>query len=158
VKFSYFLPCFFAEKYFIVAVCLRKNLFYRKFWRKIMAGANLSPIEKILEKRKEARKLPAKIYEKIFDFGVHKTAEMFGIKSEEAVKLIIKTARKAGETDKLQDLSDRKKISKICERIIEMNTFSTGKIYEECKDFAEIWEIVISKRILKTRQEYTENG
>jgi len=116
-----------------------------------MAGANLSPIEKILEKRKETKNLPFRIYEKIFDLGVYKTAELFEIKPDEAVKLIIRVARKNNETDKLQDLSDRKKISVICDKIQEMRTFSTGKIYEECKDFAETWEIVIAKRILKQK-------
>jgi hypothetical protein len=122
-----------------------------------MSGAKLSPIEIILEKRREEKELPSKIYGKIFDSGVNKTAELFEIKPEEAVKLIISTARKRGETDKLQDLSVRKKIARICEKIEELQTVSTGKIYEECKEFAEIWEIVIAKRILKmkTRQEYS---
>ena len=118
-----------------------------------MAGANLSPMEKILEKRREEKELPAKIYEKIFDFGVCKTAELFGIKPEEAIKLIIKTAKKNGEIDKLQELSDRKKIAKICDKIEEMRSTSTAKIYEECKNFAEIWEITIAKRIIKQKME-----
>ena len=124
-----------------------------------MAAANLSPIEKILEKRREEKELPAKIYEKIFDLGVHKTAQYFEIKPEEAVKLIVKIARKRGETDKLQELSDRKKISAICEKIMDLRTHSTTKIYEECKNFAEVWEIVIAKRILKQKgkQEFLED-
>jgi len=124
-----------------------------------MTGANLSPIEKILEKRREEKELPAKIYEKIFDLGVCKTAELFGVKPEEVVKLIIKLAGKNSETDKLQDLSDRKKIAEICDKIIEIGSFSTRKIYENCRNLAEIWEIEIAKCILKQKikQEMIEN-
>lgn len=125
-----------------------------------MLNTSLSPIEKIFEKRRAEKELSAKIYENIFDLGVYKTAELFEITPEETVKLIIKTARKKNEIERLQDLSDRKKISKICERIMELQTYSADKIYEECKDFAQIWEILIAKCVLKLKmkQELIENG
>lgn len=119
----------------------------------------LSPIEKILEKRKAEKELSTQIYEKIFDLGVNKTAEIFCIKPEETIKLIIKIARKNGEIDKLKNLCAQKKLNKIEEEIINLQSFSTEKIYKNCEKFAEIWEIEVAKSILKQKlkQELTEN-
>jgi hypothetical protein len=121
-----------------------------------MAEANLSPIEKVLEKRKEAKELPGKIYEKIFDLGVEKTAKVFNVKPEEAVKLAYKIVRKKGDFDKFQELAATPKLNLICDKIEELRSFSTTKIYEECKTFADVWEITIAKNILKRKlkQEY----
>lgn len=124
-----------------------------------MAVASLSPMEKILEKKKIQKTLSAKIYEKIFDLGVCQTAEFFEITPHETVKLIIKVAGKNNETAKLQELSNKETITAICDKIMELRTYSTEKIYEECKSFAKSWEIIIAKSILKEKlkREYPIN-
>jgi hypothetical protein len=116
-----------------------------------MTEANLSPIEVILKKRREAKKLPSKIYEMIFDSGAEKTAEIFEIKPEEAINLVSKVLRKNGELDRLMTLTDCRKIDLINSKIEELNSFSTTKIYEECKDFAKVWEIAIAKHMIKQK-------
>ncbi|MCL1947427.1 MAG: hypothetical protein FWF51_09830 [Chitinivibrionia bacterium] len=123
-----------------------------------MTNAKLSPMNIILEKRKRQKELSVEIYKEIFDLGVKETARKFGIKPEEALILAHKIARKKGDLVQFDELVEKRKIALICDKIEELQTFSTAKIYEECKNFAETWEITLAKIILKRKlkQEYTD--
>jgi cation transport regulator ChaB len=123
-----------------------------------MANVKLSPVEIILEKRKKQKELPAEIYKEIFNSGVEETARKFGVKSEEAVILAYKIVRKNNDFDRFDNLVEKRKIALICDKFEELQTFSTAKIYEECKSFAEIWEVTMAKNILKRklRREYVD--
>jgi hypothetical protein len=82
---------------------------------------------------------------------VEETARKFGVKPEEAVILAYKIVRKNNDFDRFDNLVEKRKIALICDKFEELQTFSTAKIYEECKSFAEIWEITAAKNILKRK-------
>jgi hypothetical protein len=143
---------------FICVLLLAKFIFTAQIKRKNMTNEKLSPINIVLEKRKRQKELSDEIYKEIFNLGVKETARKFGIKPEEALILAHKIARKKGDFDRFDELAEKRKIALICDKFEELQTFSTDKIYEECKNFAETWEITAAKIILKQKlkREYTD--
>jgi len=117
-----------------------------------------SPIKKILQRKKSEKVLANEIYEKIFDAGVKKTAEIFCIKPEEAVKLIITIVRKNNDFDKFYALTDKRKLFSVCEKIEELQIISTKKFFERDADFAEKWEFLIAKEFLLQKLKRKESG
>jgi hypothetical protein len=115
-----------------------------------------TPIEKILQKKKNEKFLSKEIYEKIFGKGVKKTAEEFCIKPEEAIKIIIPIIRKNGDFDKFYALADKRKLFSLCEKMEELQTTSIEKLFGQQIDFAEKWEFLIAKEFLKQKYKQKE--
>ena len=116
-----------------------------------MEHTKQSPINKFLQKRKIAKTLAISVYETIFDVGVEKTAEKYIIKPEEAIKLIIPIIRKNGETDKFFALVERQKLFLVSDKIEELQTLSTNKLFDMCGNSAKKWEILIAREIWKMK-------
>ena len=57
--------------------------------------------------------------------------------------------RKNKEFDKFQTLVDKQKLFLICDKIKELQTFSTRKLFEHCELFAKEWEILIAREFLR---------
>ena len=117
-----------------------------------------SPIKKILRRKESEKVLANEIYEKIFDAGVEKTAELFCIKPEEAVKLIITIIRKNNDFDKFYALADKRKLFSVCEKIEELQIISTKEFFEHNVNFAEKWEFLIAKEFLRQKLKREESG
>jgi hypothetical protein len=123
-----------------------------------MENNNLSPIEKILQRKKNEKSLTNEIYKKIFETGVEKTAEIFCVKPHEVIKLIIPIVRKNEKLDEFYALIEKQKLFSICEYMEELQTVSIEKILERCKNTIKEWEILIAKEFLKqkTKREYCD--
>ncbi|MDR0303571.1 MAG: hypothetical protein LBH98_02215 [Chitinispirillales bacterium] len=116
-----------------------------------MASSNLSPIEKILLRRKNEKVLAKEIYEKVFDVGIEKTAEKLSLTYENAVKLIIPIVRKNRDFDKFFALVEKQKLYSIYEKMKDLQTVSVKILQREYGNFAKEWEILIAKEFSKKK-------